>query len=874
MKRLGFNEIRTAYLDFFESKGHIRLKSYSLVPQDDPSLLLINAGMAPLKKYFLGEKKMAKNRATSSQRCVRTADIENVGKTARHATYFEMLGNFSFGDYFKNEAIHWAWEFLTRVIELDPKRLWITVYKEDREAYRIWHEGIGVPEDRLLRLGKEDNFWELDQGPCGPCSEIHYDRGPAFGPGTNPTDNSDRFMELWNLVFTQFNKQPDGSYLPIDHPNIDTGMGLERLALVLEDKPNIFEVEEFLPMREEIEKLSGKKYGEDPKIDESFRVIIDHTKAVTFLAMDGVVPSNAGRGYILRRLLRRAVRHGKLLGIQGEFLSKTMAHMMNVYQEEYPELVNAKDRILRVVLREEENFQGTIDQGAGLLEDLIRRRKEEGKDRLDGESVFKLYDTYGFPPDLTKEIALEEGLCIDEAGLEEAIKKQQEQSKANRKKDHAWDASVRLDTTDLKETEFTGYETQADEGTVIAIFRENERVDSLSADEEGLVVLDRTPFYAEGGGQVSDFGSLTNDHATLEVREVSKDSSLIYFHDVLVKDGEVRVGDSLHARIQEDFRNDVRRNHSATHLLHKALRTVLGDHVKQAGSYVDDERLRFDFSHFEAMTPEQVRQTDELVNRAIFDSYPVNTQVCSLEEANRSGAIGLFEDKYRDRVRVVSMGDYSKELCGGTHVDNTAQIMAFHILSEQAVSAGVRRIEAETGRACLAHYREEEDRFDACASLLKTDRKGLQDKLSGLLEEKRNLEKQLSSFRSKMADALSQELEGDGNLVDGVQLYKQYLPGRSMEELKELTDHLKENKENYLIVLVSSVEDKVYWVVSCDPSLKAKGILAGKLVKSLAQITGGNGGGRPDFATAGGKDASKIEEALESVESWIHGEGR
>lgn len=869
MQYLGMNECRSKYLDFFEAREHTRLVSFSLIPEGDDSLLLINAGMAPLKPYFMGEKKMPHNRATSSQRCVRTADIDNVGKTARHATFFEMLGNFSFGNYFKPEAISWAWTFLTEEIGLESDRLWITVFEEDQQAYDIWTKTIGVAPDHVLRLGKEDNFWELEQGPCGPCSEIHYDRGPSYGEGTSPLDNDDRFMEIWNLVFTQFDRQADGSYVPLDHPNIDTGMGLERLALVCENKDNIFELDEFQGLRSVIHDLSGKQYGEDPKADESFRVIIDHSKAITFLVSDGVVPSNEGRGYVLRRLLRRAARYGKLLGIQGKFLRKTITEIMKVYGAEYPEILEGKERIFTIVEREEENFQQTIDQGLELLEGIIAESKEKGKNVLDGERVFRLYDTFGFPIDLTREIAAEQGQQVDEADFRKRMEEQRLQSRQRRKETSGWDTEETIHAEDLPSTAFTGYVTLEDESVILALYRGTERVKSLSEGEKGIAILDRTPFYAEGGGQVADKGTLKTDEAEADVEQVKKDRNEIFMHSITVRKGTLHADDCVQACVEKDRREDIRRNHSATHLLNKALHLVLGNHINQAGSLVDPERLRFDFTHYEAMSAEELQKVEKIVNRAIFESYPVETRVLPLQEAMDEGAIGLFEDKYHDEVRVVSMGDFSKELCGGTHVDNTAQLQAFHILSEQGVSSGVRRIEAVTGRAALARYKEEEADRQALADLLKVPAENLLQRIQTLLDENKAMKHEIETFQSKMASELSQQLNGNVQKIAGVSVLGQRVDGKSMNELKDLADALKEQYDSYVIALAAATDGKVYWVVSVAEDLVKKGLKAGDLVKSLAQITGGNGGGRPQFATAGGKTPAKIDEALQSLSGWV-----
>ncbi len=868
MKNLGFNELRTLYLDFFESKGHVRLKSYSLVPKDDDSLLLINAGMAPLKKYFMGEKKMEKNRATSSQRCVRTGDINNVGKTARHATFFEMLGNFSFGDYFKKEAIHWAWEFLTEVLGMEKDRLWISVYNEDDQAYNIWVDQIGVDPSHMLRLGKEDNFWELDQGPCGPCSEIHYDRGPEYGEGSGPLDNSDRFMEIWNLVFTQFDRQPDGTtYIPLKKGNIDTGMGLERLALVSENKDNIFELEEFMPLRDYIEELSGKKYGEKSKWDESFRIIIDHSKATLFLISDGVIPSNEGRGYVLRRLIRRAYRHGKLLGIDGEFLTKTMNKIIPVYIGEYPELGQAKDRIFKIVSKEEENFQATIDQGLEMLEDKLNELLDQGKNTLSGSDAFRLYDTFGFPLDLTKEICEEKGLGVDEEGFNEKMEIQRELSRKGRKGGVGWDEKKTLNLTAYPATEFSGYEKLEDKAQILGIFVDYNEKEELDEGQEGVVIFDRSPLYAESGGQTADRGQIIGDDGSAFVYDVQKDKDDHYLHLVKLEKGKLQKGQEVELRVDSDRRNDTMCNHSATHLLHKALSLVLGDHVKQSGSYVDPERLRFDFSHFEAMTEEEIDRVEDLVNRAIYDSYPVTTEIMPLDQALKTGAESEFEDRYKNEVRVVSMGDFSKELCGGTHVKNTSRIGSFRILSEQAVSSGVRRIEAVTGRKAYQLYKDEAGLIKDLARMLKSDKKQVLSKIKGLLKENKELKKDVETYESKLAMQLSDKLGDRAEEICGVKLIKQRLDGKSMDELKDLADAIKSNNKDFAAVLVSNFNSKVFWVVSLADSVTEKGGNAGKLVKDLAQMTGGNGGGKKNFATAGGKDPQRIDEALDKVAS-------
>lgn len=863
MKKIGLNECRTLFLDFFESRDHLRLKSFSLIPEDDPSLLLINAGMAPLKLYFLGEKKMAKNRATSSQCCLRTADIDHVGKTARHGTFFEMLGNFSFGDYFKKEAIHWAWTFLTSVIELDPDRLWISVYKDDEEAYRIWTEEVGFPKERILKLGKEDNFWELDQGPCGPCSEIHYDRGPKYGPGKDPTENSDRFMEVWNLVFTQFNRQADGTtYVPLKHGNIDTGMGLERLALLTEDRDNIFDLDEFLPLRAAIETLSGKKYGRGGKVDESMRIIIDHAKAMTFLVHDGVIPSNEGRGYILRRLIRRAYRHGKLLGIQGDFLTKAMDQVIPVYRAEYPGLEEAKERIYQIVVREEENFQKTIDQGLALLEEKLDALSEASKTVLSGADAFQLYDTFGFPLDLTQEITAERGIQVDVEDFQRRMQAQKDQSRKARKAGHAWEDSKTLDLSAYPATQFIGYDRLEGQAQVLALFRDGQPVDQLTAGEAGQLLLDETPFYGEGGGQIGDRGQVLAPRGQIQVADTSKDKDEHYLHAVRVEAGSIARGDLVETRVDALYRHDITLNHSATHLLNQALRRVLGDHINQAGSLVTDQRLRFDFTHYEGLSQEALQEIEAMVNRAIYDSYPVTTKILDRKEALAEGAIGIFEDKYKDQVRVVSMGDFSRELCGGTHVENTAQIGSFRILSEQGISSGVRRIEALTGRAAYQASLSDRALLREAKSLVKAGSGGLLERLSALQEEKKELERKLAAMEGKLANDLSKKLSETVQQVGPLQLIARALPGKTMAELKDTVDALKEGRQDTVIVLAAPGEDKVSFVVSMDESAVSKGAHAGKLVQALARLCGGNGGGRPAFATAGGKDPKAVEKAI------------
>ncbi len=863
MGKTGLNEIRKEYLDFFESKDHIRLKSYSLIPEKDKSLLLINAGMAPLKDYFIGNKKMSKDRATSSQRCLRTADIDNVGKTHRHATFFEMLGNFSFGDYFKREAINWAWEFLTEKMGIDKDRLFVTVYKEDDEAYNIWKDEIGLSEDKILRLGKEDNFWELEEGPCGPCSEIHYDRGDKY------LDEDDRYMEIWNLVFTQFNKDKEGNYHPLAHPNIDTGMGLERIALVMEDAQNIFELEAFKPIMEKVEEISGHKYGESDRVDESIRVIMDHAKAMTFLVYDGVIPSNEGRGYVLRRLIRRAYRHGKLLGIDRAFLTDIIDVVMDVYRPEYPELEESKDRIFKIVRQEEAKFQETIDQGLNILSSFISKLKDAEKKVLSGEKAFKLYDTYGFPLDLTKEILKEESLDVDEEEFNENMIEQKNKSRQARHVDSGWDEEISLDLSDLKETEFVGYDHVVSESKIVKIFKSNESVDEIRKDDKAIVILDKTPFYAESGGQIGDTGFISGDNYKLKVIDTQKTPDQVFYHIVEVLEGSLKVDEDALAEIDYVRRKNIIKNHSATHVLHKALKLVLGDHINQAGSLVTDERLRFDFTHFEAISNEDLRRIEEIANREIFLGSDVDVLYMSLKESQDFGAIGLFEDKYQDEVRVVKMGDFSTELCGGCHVDNTSDIQMLKIVSESGIAAGVRRIEAITGNNVYKYLNSLEEEKTSLAGQLRVKADNITHKIEDLLNENKDLNNEIKSLNSIKENILIDELEKDMVEVNDIKLLVNKFEDMDMDQMRSISDKMKNKYDDLVIVFASINDGRVVFLSSIAKELTKRGLNAGQIVRYVAQLTGGNGGGRPDFASAGGKDIDKVDMALEKVRDFI-----
>ena len=870
MKNLGMNELRKSYLEFFgNEKNHTVLKSFPLTPIDDDSLLLINAGMAPLKKYFTGEKKMKNNRATSSQRCVRTGDIERVGKTERHGTFFEMLGNFSFGDYFKKEAISWAYEFLTDRLEISKDDLWVTVFHEDDEAFDIWNNHIGLPKERILKQGKEDNFWELEVGPCGPCSEIFVDRGKERAIDENDNqpgnDDSDRFMEVWNLVFTQFNKDNNGNYSDLSHPNIDTGMGLERIAMVLQGKDNIFEIDVMTEIISEIEKLANKKYKIDKKDDVSIRVIADHAKAMTFLVSDGVVPSNEKRGYVLRRLIRRAYRHGKLLGIQGPFLNKVVDAVINTYKSEYDELITNKDRIHQVISDEEERFQKTIDQGLYILDDLIQKLEKEKLNILDGSEAFKLYDTYGFPLDLTKEILEEKGLSLDENTFEEEMENQRNLARSARKTDitHNHDNII---TDNIEKTIFEGYDNFIVDGLILAIFKDSEQTQSINQGDEGIVITNKTSFYPEGGGQVADTGYIKTDKASLRVLDVQKKNDII-LHYVKVEEGEISVGDEAELSIDIERRLDIQRNHSATHLLDQALKDVIGTDIKQAGSLVDQDKLRFDFSYNKPVSKDQLRKVEKIVNQKIREQEVVKKEYMDYKKSEEIGAIGLFEDKYKDIVRVVSMGDYSKELCGGCHVNNTAEILIFKIISESSAAAGVRRIEAITGKQVYNYLLKEEDKIEKIAKNLDTTVNNIYSKIKSVNDDLSRKELEIKRLKSQSNKDIYKELNDKVKNINGVNLLISKFENISMDELRDLENRFKNQYDN-LIIVFASVGDKITFTVSVDDNLTDR-YNAGKIVREIAQITGGNGGGRKNFAQAGGSDITLLDKALEKAYELI-----
>lgn len=871
MKNLGVNELRKSYIDFFgKEKNHTILKSFSLVPKDDDSLLLINAGMAPLKKYFTGEESMKNNRATSSQRCVRTGDIERVGKTERHGTYFEMLGNFSFGDYFKKEAITWAYEYLTKHLEISKDLIWVTVYKDDEEAYNIWKDEVGMPAERILRQGKEDNFWELEVGPCGPCSEIFVDRGVAKAVDENDNapgnDHSDRFLEIWNLVFTQFNKDIEGNYTPLAHPNIDTGMGLERIAMILQQKDNIFEIDIAQNIIKEIEDISGIKYKEDPKADVSIRVITDHVKAMTFLVSDGVVPSNEKRGYVLRRLIRRAYRHGKLLGIKGEFLSNIVDKVIDSYKVEYQELAENRENIINIIIDEEDRFQKTIDQGLDRLNNLIRDMEDKGQKILDGSEAFKLYDTYGFPLDLTKEILNEQDYDVDEVKFNQEMENQRETARNARKKDAGWSLD-NINTDGIKPTEFIGYDNLKVFSKATNLFDENGEIESINQGQEGIVVTDKTSFYAEGGGEVADTGYIYCENTKAKVTDVQKKND-IYFHYVEVLNGELKSENEYTFEVDRNRRLDITRNHSATHLLDQALRDILGDSISQAGSLVDEEKLRFDFSYNESLTSIQKREIEDLVNEKIREQLYVKKEIVPFKKSQEMGAIGLFEDKYKDEVRVVSIGNYSKELCGGCHVNSSSDILMFKIVSESSVSAGVRRIEAITGKKVYELLQNQKNYLESIANELGTRVDLIEQKVFSIKDELSNQKDEIKRLKSTSNKDIFEELKSKIELKDGINLLINRFDDASTDQMRDYENRLKQTFDNLVIVFASLYNDKLIFTVSVDDNLTDR-YDAGKIVREISQLTGGNGGGRKNFAQAGGKDISKVDDALERAHQII-----
>ena len=867
MKKYGLNELRKMYLDFFKSKDHFVRGSYSLVPHNDNSLLLINAGMAPLKPYFTGQEIPPKRRMATCQKCIRTGDIENIGKTARHGTFFEMLGNFSFGDYFKTEAIHWSWEFLTEVVGLEPDRLYPSVYLDDDEAFDIWNKEIGISKDRIFKFGKEDNFWEHGAGPCGPCSEIYYDRGEKYGcgkPGWTVGCDCDRFIEIWNNVFTQFENDGKGNYTTLKNKNIDTGMGLERLATVVQDVDSIFDVDTIKALRDKVCEITGKEYKKEYKWDVSIRIITDHIRSATFMISDGIMPSNEGRGYVLRRLIRRAARHGRLLGVKGQFLAKLSETVIESSKDGYPELEEKKSMIFKVLTEEENKFDKTIDTGLSILADMEEEMKAKNEKTLSGENAFKLYDTYGFPLDLTQEILEEKGFDVDEDGFKKAMEVQRETARKARKTTNYMGADETvyesLDTS--LSTQFVGYDKLIEDSVITALTTEKEVVQALADGDKGTIVVEQTPFYATMGGQVGDKGIIKTNEGTFVVVDTIKLHGTMVGHVGYVSEGMIQVGDKVTLKVDSANRNAIAKNHSATHLLQKALKLVLGNHVEQAGSYVDAERLRFDFTHFQAMTPEEIEKVEALVNEQIENGLDVVTEEMSLEDAKKTGAMALFGEKYGDKVRVVSMGDYSIELCGGTHVSNTSTISYFKIISESGISAGVRRIEALTGTGLMKHYADVEKKLHEAAKVAKTEPNNLVKRIETLNEEIKALSSENEKLKAKMANASVGDVMSQVVEVKGVKLLATKVADVDMNGLRNLGDQLKDKMGGGVVVLVSTTGDKANVIVMADDDAISKGAHAGNMIKEIAKLVGGGGGGRPNMAQAGGKNPAGADEVL------------
>ena len=877
MKAYGVNELRRMFLEFFESKDHLKMKSFSLVPHNDNSLLLINSGMAPLKPYFTGQEIPPRRRVTTCQKCIRTGDIENVGKTARHGTFFEMLGNFSFGDYFKREAIHWSWEFLTEVVGLDPNRLYPSVYLDDDEAFEIWNKEIGIAPERIFRFGKEDNFWEHGSGPCGPCYEIYYDRGEKYGcgkPGCTVGCECDRYMEIWNNVFTQFDNDGHNNYTELEQKNIDTGMGLERLACIVQDVDSMFDIDTLKALRDQVCELAGVSYGEDYNTDVSLRVITDHIRSVSFMISDGIMPSNEGRGYVLRRLLRRACRHGRLLNIEGGFLTKLAETVIEGSKDGYPELEEKKDFIMNVIRKEEEQFDRTIDQGLVILNEMKEKMVVEGVKTLSGEDAFKLYDTYGFPLDLTKEILEEEKMDVDEEGFKAAMEVQRQTARKARKVTNYMGADVTVyESIDPSVTsEFVGYDNLTYESKITVLTTDEEVVDALSDGERGTIFVEKTPFYATSGGQEADHGVISCGDGEFIVEDVVKLLGGKIGHIGRMTRGMMKAGDTVTLTVDAERRSLCARNHSATHLLQKALRTVLGTHVEQAGSSVNDERLRFDFSHFSAMTPEELQRTEDMVNDSISRSLQVIAKNMPIEEARKTGAQALFGEKYGDIVRVVNMSDYSIEFCGGTHVANTGEIGAFKIISESGVAAGVRRIEALTSKGLMKYYAALEEKMHEAAKLLKATPDNLTEKITHLQAENKELHSEVESLKSKLAKDAMGDVMSQVEEVNGVKVLAVSVEDMDMNGLRDLGDQLKEKLGEGVVVIASAAGGKVSLMATATDGAMKKGAHAGNLIKAIASCVGGGGGGRPNMAQAGGKNPAGIPDALAKVKEVLAGQ--
>ncbi|MBQ1396004.1 MAG: alanine--tRNA ligase [Eubacterium sp.] len=870
MKSNGLNDIRKAFREFYVSKGHYPAKSASLIPQNDKSLLLINSGMAPLKRYFAGVDTPPAKRMTTCQKCLRTGDIDNVGKTARHGTFFEMLGNFSFGDYFKEQSLTWGWEFIKDVLELPEDKVWATVYEDDDQAVEIWKK-LGMPEERIVRLGKDDNFWEIGLGPCGPCSEIYYDRGPEYGcgkPDCKPGCDCDRYVEFWNHVFTQFSKEEDGSYSDLAHPNIDTGMGLERIACIMQGVDSIFDIDTIRYILDGVLEMSGVEYEKEgtEKTDVSVRIVTDHLRAMVFMIADGIIPSNEGRGYVLRRLIRRAARHGKLLGIKGGFLTDLADRVIEVSGEAYPELVEKKDYIKKNIDIEEKKFQATLDQGVNVLDGYIKEMQEQGLTVLDGEKTFKLYDTYGFPPEVTEDILADYGFTADQEGFAANMQKQKEQARAGRRDTAqvAWEKAG----IDVPQTHFLGYRMSDCEGTVLAVTVDGEPVETLKEGQTGTVYLDQTVFYAESGGQIYDTGFMYTKNGKAEVTGVTK-SNNVFAHEVKVVEGTLSIHDNAECRIDQPRRHRVARNHTATHLLQAALRQVVGDHVQQAGSYVSDQMLRFDFTHYEALTKEQIAQVEALVNEKIDEFLTVTMQETTIDEARKKGAMALFGEKYGDVVRMVSCGDFSIELCGGTHVGNTGEIGAFKLLSETGVASGVRRIEAVTGTGVMAILNGDQAILEEASQALKCAKDQVPARAKALNEELKAANREIAAYKKAEMGSAADSMLADAKEIGGVRLVTRKFEDTDVSDLRTLSDDLKKDNQNLAMVFAAVNGGKLVFLVSLTDDLVAKGLHAGKMIKEIAAACGGGGGGKANMAQAGAKDPSKLEDAFKLAEELI-----
>ena len=872
MEWTGLNDLRKKFLEFFESKEHLRLPSFSLIPQGDNSLLLINSGMAPMKKYFTGEVTPPRRRVTTCQKCIRTGDIENVGFTARHGTYFEMLGNFSFGDYFKHEAIAWSWEFLTEVVGLEPDRLYPSIYLNDDEAFDIWNKEVGIPAERIFRFGKEDNFWEHGSGPCGPCSEIYYDRGPEYGcgkPGCTVGCDCDRYIEIWNNVFSQFDNDGHGHYTELKQKNIDTGMGLERLACVCQNVDSLFDVDTVMNITHKVSELTGAHYGETEKRDVSLRVITDHIRSATFMICDGILPSNEGRGYVLRRLLRRAARHGKLLGVNDPFLYQVVDTVIHENEGQYPDLREKQTYITKVIRTEEENFGRTIDGGMKIFSDLLAEHKQKLEKIFSGADAFRLYDTFGFPIDLTMEMAADEGLSVDENAFQKLMKEQKERAREARKAlgDLGW-AGVEFGK-DVPATEFVGYDHNECDAKIVAIVADEELRDEVAAGAEAVVVLDQSPFYAEMGGQVADHGTITADGVVFTVADVQKNKGGKFMHYGRLAQGVLHVGDTVHAAIDMERRKAIQRAHSTTHLLDTALKKVLGDHVHQAGSLVEPDRLRFDFTHFEAISPEELRQVEELVNDAILEGYPVVTEILPIEEAKKKGAVAMFGEKYGETVRVVEMSDFSVEFCGGTHVDNTAKAGPFRIKSESSVASGVRRIEATCGKLSLKAMESSQGVLSRAAQFLKTAPSGLLERMEQQANEMKQLRQALEKFKAEASLGEARQFLASAKTVKDLHVLATTRNGVDTAELRTMGDFLRDKDPKAVAVIASINGEKITFLAVCGKEAVARGIKAGDLVRHVSAICGGKGGGKPDSAMGGGSDPLKVDDALASVDDFV-----